>query len=286
MTETLGLFDQPLPTPVARASDPATSHAAAESMAGATRSQYLAILQHLANVRGDGATANEIDITLDWRDGTAGRRLAELATRLGWVRVLEGTRPTASGRAAQIYVLTLAGADMLDRPPLSSARPFRHIPAGVPHDGTSCHSRDGCASQPLSPRDIRRTDRRPGRALPRAQARGPMTARQNPMKKPTRGVGRNPTLTPGNPGNRGGRKGRSGRKPAVYRDLCRDLIASVAAVRSVQRILQNDEHPHFATMYRHLADHAHGKPVQPVTGEDGGAIVVRVIREEPTGARD
>ncbi len=139
MTETLGLFDPPLPTPVARASDPATSHAAARSMAGATRSQYLAILQHLAAVGAVGAIANEIDLALGWRDGSAGRRLGELATRLGWACVLEGTRPTTSGRAAQIYVLTPAGCDMLDRPPLSSARPFRHIPAGVPHDGTSCH---------------------------------------------------------------------------------------------------------------------------------------------------
>ncbi len=153
-TETLGLFDQPLPTPVARASDPSTSHAAAESMAGATRSQYLAILQHLAAVGATGAIANEIDLALGWRDGSAGRRLGELATRLGWARVLEGTRPTASGRAAQVYALTPIGRSVLDGvrdpAPLSSARPFRHIPAGVPHDGTSCHldsrPRDRCDS--------------------------------------------------------------------------------------------------------------------------------------------
>lgn len=93
-------------------------------------------------------------------------------------------------------------------------------------------------------------------------------------------------LLPGNPGNRGGAKGRSGRKPEVYRALCESLISSPEAQASVKKILKDDRHPHFAVMYRHLAEHAHGKPMQPVGGEDGGPIPVRVIREAASWSDD
>lgn len=43
---------------------------------------------------------------------------------------------------------------------------------------------------------------------------------KNPIEKPTRGVGRNPTLTPGNPGNSGGKPGRSGRKSNTFIERC------------------------------------------------------------------
>jgi hypothetical protein len=111
---------------------------------------------------------------------------------------------------------------------------------------------------------------------------------KKPVLKPVRALSPKggARLAPGNPGNSGGKPGRSGRKPEVYRDLCRELISSAVAVRSVEKILKNDKHPHFATIYKHLAEHAHGKPVQPLSGEDGGAVVVRIIREDPFVASD
>lgn len=93
-------------------------------------------------------------------------------------------------------------------------------------------------------------------------------------------------LVPGNPGNAGGKAGRSGRKPDIYRALCEELLSSADAQKSVKAILKDNRHPHFGTIYKHLAEYAHGKPVQPLSGEDGGAVVVRVIREDPVRAAD
>ncbi|HEV8177158.1 MAG TPA: hypothetical protein VGP44_05665 [Gemmatimonadales bacterium] len=105
---------------------------------------------------------------------------------------------------------------------------------------------------------------------------------QRLVRPPQGGAG----IIPGNPGNSGGKKRRSGRKPNVYRELCEGMLSSPDAQRSVARILKDDRHPHFASIYKHLAEYAHGKPVQPISGEDGGDVVVRVIREEISLARD
>lgn len=48
---------------------------------------------------------------------------------------------------------------------------------------------------------------------------------KNPIKKPKFGVGRNPTLIPGNPGNSGGKPGRSGRPTNEFKaemEACRN----------------------------------------------------------------
>lgn len=115
------IYDMKAPTPVARVTDPATSHAAAASMregATAQRDRILALLSERGlNALGIiGATANEIDRAFGWRDGTAGRRLSEMDKVLGWAEPLlrlssrKGiTRPTESGRPAQVYVITPAG---------------------------------------------------------------------------------------------------------------------------------------------------------------------------------
>lgn len=110
---------------------------------------------------------------------------------------------------------------------------------------------------------------------------------KKPIQKPIpKGVGRNRLLTPGNPGNSGGKAGRSGRKPEVYRDLCRSLLESPETVKSLQSILKDNRHPHFAAIYKHLAEHGHGKPVQPISGEGGGPVRVLVVRESPDFASD
>jgi hypothetical protein len=87
-------------------------------------------------------------------------------------------------------------------------------------------------------------------------------------------------ILPGNPGNRGGQPGKSGRKPDAFISLCRDLVESPKTQASVRQILSNHKHPHFAVMYKHLTDHAYGKPAQSVTGPEGGPIVVRVVRDD------
>lgn len=106
---------------------------------------------------------------------------------------------------------------------------------------------------------------------------------KNPRKNPRFNGA---ALRPGNPGNSGGKKGRSGRKPDVYVDLCRDLVTNPKTQASLRRILTNTKHPHFAAIYKHLAEHAYGKPTQPIGNPDSGEIVVRVIREEISVGHD
>jgi predicted ArsR family transcriptional regulator len=101
MTDDLPLF--------ARRTDPPTSHAAAASMRDYAEAQRWMIVQLLGFAK-TGLTADEIDLRAGWRPTTAGRRLGELV-RTGRVRVkvVNGepvTRPTRSGRPAQVYVAT------------------------------------------------------------------------------------------------------------------------------------------------------------------------------------
>lgn len=91
------LDDLPL---FARATDPSTSHRAADSMREAASGQRRRCLLFL---RASGPmTAAELDCVIGWRVTTAGRRLVELE-RLGQVQRTEEERPTPSGRAAQVW---------------------------------------------------------------------------------------------------------------------------------------------------------------------------------------
>ncbi len=92
--------------PLARRTDPDTSHAAADSMvegAGWQRANVLTALGHLKK-----ATADRIDEWLGdyladgWPRTTAGRRLPELE-RAGLVERLTETRATRSGRRAHLW---------------------------------------------------------------------------------------------------------------------------------------------------------------------------------------
>lgn len=103
VTDDLPLFA----APAARATDPATSHDAARSMAdGPAEAQAHAILRALLTY-GD-ATADALDARIGWRDTTAGRRLKEL-DRAGYAYPLQGTAVTRSGRKAHLWRLTPAG---------------------------------------------------------------------------------------------------------------------------------------------------------------------------------
>lgn len=85
------------PSTRARRTDPATSHAAAHAQDGAA--QRAAILAQLA---AGPMTADELDAALAWRPTTAGRRMREL-WQLGLVRGTGQTRPTRSGRSAEVW---------------------------------------------------------------------------------------------------------------------------------------------------------------------------------------
>jgi|GEM_PF-3994483 len=95
------------PSPAARLTNPETSHAAAQSMREQARVQRASIVACLRQY--GPQTADELDARLNWRPTTAGRRMAELA-KLGTVRTNGETRPTRSGRAAEVWDVTEAKA--------------------------------------------------------------------------------------------------------------------------------------------------------------------------------
>jgi predicted transcriptional regulator len=97
--DAIGPLFEPV-APRARVADPSTSHDAAASMHEAAGLQRR-ILVNLLRAHGP-MTADELDILADWRPTTAGRRLAE-CERLGAVQRTGATRPTRSGRAAEVW---------------------------------------------------------------------------------------------------------------------------------------------------------------------------------------
>lgn len=104
-TEGLGLWIEPS----ARDTDPQTSMAASASMRSHAHIQRLQILKFLEHCAERGATADECDLALSWRNGRAGRRLGELVKlNLG---VIQGTRETQTGRSAQVYKLPIYKED-------------------------------------------------------------------------------------------------------------------------------------------------------------------------------
>ncbi len=106
-TEGLPLFAEP--APVARNTDPDTSHKAADSMREAAAVQRAQIMQQLYAAGSVGLTADEIDERQGWRPTTAGRRLGELV-RMGLASLAFGSdlepveRLTRSKRPAQVYL--------------------------------------------------------------------------------------------------------------------------------------------------------------------------------------
>jgi hypothetical protein len=76
------------------------------------------------------------------------------------------------------------------------------------------------------------------------------------------------------PGNTGGKKGRSGRKPDWLKQFCDNLLAKRESKQQVEAILADNKHPAFATMWKAVADRAHGKPKESMelTGKDGGPV--------------
>ena len=100
-----GPVDNP---PRARSTDPQTSHDAAASMVETAAKQRERILTAFRLNPGKAFTADALDAYLaelyegQWPRTTAGRRLPELLER-GLVRRLDETRPTRSGRNANLW---------------------------------------------------------------------------------------------------------------------------------------------------------------------------------------
>lgn len=78
----------------------------------------------------------------------------------------------------------------------------------------------------------------------------------------------NGQLIGGNPGNSGGKKARSGRKTAEIAGRAERLLNKPKARRALEAVITNENHPHYAAMWKALADRAYGKPAQSlIVGE-------------------
>ncbi len=71
----------------------------------------------------------------------------------------------------------------------------------------------------------------------------------------------------------GNPKRNGGRPPNWIREFCDNLLASPKCKRQVQEILEDKNHPAFATMWKAVGDRAHGKPEQKVD------VTVNVVEE-------
>lgn len=87
---------------LARTSDPHTSKDAARRSRETGAAQRAKILDALAIAPG---TADELDQRCGFRPTTAGRRIRELA-EAGLIQTDHSTRPTRSGRSAEVWGLT------------------------------------------------------------------------------------------------------------------------------------------------------------------------------------
>lgn len=76
----------------------------------------------------------------------------------------------------------------------------------------------------------------------------------------------------GKPGNKGG-----GRTPNWLKDWCDELLAKKESKAQVQAVLADSTHTAYASMWKAVADRAHGRPKESVelTGKDGGPIEVQ-----------
>lgn len=87
----------------------ATSRAAARSMEPVAAAQEGRVLALFRQRRREGCTDDELEVYLGERHQSVSARRRALEQR-GLIMKTEGKRPTRSGRAAYVYVLTIAGA--------------------------------------------------------------------------------------------------------------------------------------------------------------------------------
>lgn len=67
------------------------------------------------------------------------------------------------------------------------------------------------------------------------------------------------------PGAGGGPQPGAGRPKDEFKEWCKGLLDDTANRQQVETILGNKDHPAYATMWKSIADRAHGKPAESVT---------------------
>lgn len=70
------------------------------------------------------------------------------------------------------------------------------------------------------------------------------------------------------PGAGGGPQPGSGRPKNEFKEWCKELLdddSDVGSRKQVEAILKNKDHPAFSTMFREIANRAHGKPKEHLT---------------------
>lgn len=84
----------------------------------------------------------------------------------------------------------------------------------------------------------------------------------------------------GNPGNTGG-----GRTPKAFKKWSRKIINSPDALKAVVTVLENDQHQHFASMWKEIATRAYGKVRDKVAVKGSMQVTeVRVVYDEEDDA--
>ena len=84
---------------------------------------------------------------------------------------------------------------------------------------------------------------------------------------------------------RGGKRSGSGRKPSVVEKLRKgvadQVFAQVNEVETWVALIHCGNPKVIADVMKYLTDRRDGKPMQPVSGPNGGAIPVQVINDIP-----
>ncbi len=113
--------------------------------------------------------------------------------------------------------------------------------------------------------DSDRGERKTAIKTPELQAPSPLTGKQLPAGA--------------HAGNSGGKPGRSGRKPAEYHQFLRDALSSDKAKQQIEEVLEDKNHPAFASLVGKIIPHAHGQATQKI--EIGGKLLL----DDITGLR-
>ena len=100
-----------------------------------------------------------------------------------------------------------------------------------------------------------------------------MTAKPDLIEQPHGGA----ILSGGVAGNSGGKKGRSGRKPDWFKQELQELLLTPESLDAVRRVLEDSDHPQFASLWSKVATQAYGYP--PRQAESPEPIEYRVVFE-------
>lgn len=71
----------------------------------------------------------------------------------------------------------------------------------------------------------------------------------------------------------------AGRPPNEFKQWCAGLLDDPECRSQVEEILRDKKHPAFPTMFRTVADRAHGKPKESVDFTSGGKAVTYVTMD-------